>query len=113
MLVKLKDEDLRDQSAAELDNLRNTDWVRSRLGKGERELVLGFYKVLWVGLGINILHRELLPLKKNGGESSPLGAVGAPDVNFTLDNNIYFLKTLICNPRFSLQTHLQERVRLG
>ncbi|XP_034282549.1 protein spire homolog 2 isoform X1 [Pantherophis guttatus] len=28
MLVKLKDEELRDQSAAELDNLRNTDWAR-------------------------------------------------------------------------------------
>ncbi|XP_026575526.1 protein spire homolog 2 isoform X2 [Pseudonaja textilis] len=28
MLVKLKDEDLRDRSAAELDNLRNTDWAR-------------------------------------------------------------------------------------
>uniref|UniRef100_A0A8C5S9C6 Spire type actin nucleation factor 2 n=1 Tax=Laticauda laticaudata TaxID=8630 RepID=A0A8C5S9C6_LATLA len=28
MLVKLKDEELRDRSAAELDNLRNTDWAR-------------------------------------------------------------------------------------
>lgn len=36
--------------------------------------MLGFYKVLWVGLGINILHRELLPLKKQEewrGEFSP------------------------------------------
>ncbi|XP_026540665.1 protein spire homolog 2 isoform X3 [Notechis scutatus] len=28
MLVKLKDEELRDRSAAELDNLKNTDWAR-------------------------------------------------------------------------------------
>ncbi|XP_070617852.1 protein spire homolog 2 isoform X2 [Erythrolamprus reginae] len=28
MLVKLKDEELRDRSEAELDNLRNTDWAR-------------------------------------------------------------------------------------
>lgn len=37
MLIKLKDEDEepRDRSAPELDNLRNTDWVWSGLGKGE------------------------------------------------------------------------------
>lgn len=47
-------------------------------------------------LGINILSRELLPFKKQEewrgrAQSSPLAALGAPDVNLKLSKNVFFL----------------------
>lgn len=47
MLTKLKDEDekLKDRSAADLDNLKNTDWVRSSPGLHRKDGSLGKWPV--------------------------------------------------------------------